>query len=351
MPTPLRILIVSDGRPGHFNLSEGIAAALGRKRQTVMARLAVRRGRWPGRAAAWITRSGLPPRLVLQLIYGIGAETVPAADVVVSAGAETMPASIAIARLRSIPNLHYGSLRQFRAKDFALVLTSYAGNAGRPRHAFAAKPAPFDPDTFGPPADPRRWPAGLPPTIGLAIGGDAAGCRFETADWDALVTLISGTATRHGVRWIVSNSRRTAPALSDRLATLAGEPESPIAQFVDVRDPAAPRLWQVFGTADAILVTADSSSMVSEGVFARRPVIALTPERLALSADETAYRAALAGDGRLATAAIRSLDADRLAALLRTVTPYAGNPLDDLAALIAARVPQLAPAHAGERPL
>lgn len=350
MQSPLRILIVSDGRPGHFNLSEGIAAALGRVQPTTISRLAVCRGRWPGRATAWITRTGLPPPLILKLIYAISAETIPKVDVVVSAGAETLAASIAIARLRSIPNIHYGSLRQFRAEDFALVLTSYAANAGRPRHAFAAKPAPFDPASLGPPIDPRLWPAGLPPTLGLAIGGDAAGCRFASADWDALFALIKSTAARDGVRWIVSNSRRSAATLSDRLSALAAEPESPIMRFVDVRDPAAPRLWQAFSSTHAVLVTADSSSMVSEGISARRPVIALAPVQLSLTRDETAYRAALAADRRLATTPIQSLDAERLAALLRTIEPYAGNPLDDLAALMVARVPALNPIGAANRP-
>ena len=339
MPAPLDVLIVSDGRPGHYNLSEGIALALGKLRPTVLRRLEVRRGRWPGRVTGWMTKTRLAPATVLRWIYGVSVADIPAAGVVVSAGAETLAASVAIARLRSIPNIHYGSLRNFEAAGFSLVLTSYAGRATARPHAFVPKPGRFDPDDLGPPSDPRAWPDEKPAVLGLAIGGDAPGCQWTPADWDNVFATVDALTRRYGIVWRVSNSRRTSGAISDRVADLARAGR--LATFVDVRVPGAPRLWDAFRDVDAVLVTADSSSMVSEAVFARRPVIAIAPVDMRLADEEAAYRAWLAAERRQATLATDGLDAETVLASLREIVPDTGNPLTTLAHLIAERVPGL----------
>ena len=253
---PLRVLLLSDGRPGHFNLSEGIAAALARRRPVKIARLEVRRGRWPGDALAALTNVGLSPAWMLKAVYGIVPANLPQIDVVVSAGAETLAANIACARLLARPNVFYGSLRQFRAESFALVLTSYPRNAGRPHHALALKPASFDPDAF--PGHPRSAP-GLagPHDVGLLIGGNAPGVSFAAEDWSRLVDVIQDVSQQTGKRWIISNSRRSDPAISDRLAAIAADPAGPIRQFIDVRRPPAPPLVDLFARVDAVLCTAE----------------------------------------------------------------------------------------------
>src|SRR5262245_46573612 len=108
-----RILILSDGRPGHYNLSEGIAAAIERLGPAATTRVDVRRGRWSGAVLAGLVRAGLPARTMLALVYGLDDRELSPADVIVSAGAETLAASAWLARLRAVPNVFYGSLRLF----------------------------------------------------------------------------------------------------------------------------------------------------------------------------------------------------------------------------------------------
>src|SRR5262245_53604138 len=66
--SPTRILILSDGRPGHYNLSEGIAAAIERLGPAETARVDVRRGRWPGAVLAGLVRARLPAPLMLRFV-------------------------------------------------------------------------------------------------------------------------------------------------------------------------------------------------------------------------------------------------------------------------------------------
>ena len=166
----MKLLLLSDGRPGHANLSEGIVAALARNRLATIERMDVSRGRWPGPVAALSTRSILPDERILSMIYGIEPATLPAADIVVSAGSETLAANICVARLLGAQNVFYGSLRQYRASDFTLVLTSYAQSVKAPNIVQAMKPSALDPDTI-----PLVQFEQSPRRLGLLIGGPQTG--------------------------------------------------------------------------------------------------------------------------------------------------------------------------------
>ena len=339
---PLRILILSDGRPGHFNLSDGIAAALGRRRSTTVVRTEVRRGRWPGAILAAATRTALPAARMLHLVYGVDAATLPPADVLVSAGAETLAASAWLARARAIPNLHYGSLRHFRPTDFALTLTSYTRNAGRPRHLLALKPSALDPDRLAPGADGTTPGPGRPPErAALLIGGESGTFRYTDNDWSRLLGFLAEAHAACGVRWQVSNSRRTPQPVSDRVAAITRDPMSGVERFVDVRSAGSGTLREILAAADAVLCTDDSSSMISECVWARLPVLGITPAHFHHTPDEGEYRSWLAASGWCRTLPIAALTPAAVLSTLATVTPMQANPLDALADQLFGLLPQL----------
>lgn len=337
---PLRILILSDGRPGHFNLSEGIAAAIERLGPAETSRLEIRRGRWPGALLASLTRARLPAPAMLTAVYGVRERDVAPSDVIVSAGAETLAASVWLARARGVPNIFYGSLRLFEPLDFALVLTSYAANAERPRHALALKPSRLDPDTLPLVPDLAGTKA---PTLGLLIGGDAGPIRYTQADWNQLVMLIRNTAAQHGVRWLLANSRRTPAAVSDKLAQLAAAPGTHIADFLDVRTAGPGTLPALLARCHGVLCTADSSSMLSECVWIRRPTLALTPANFTLDNNEQSYRDWLIRSGWCAQLPLSQSAPDVVVNALRAVQPLRENPLDRISALLNRRLSGLGP--------
>ena len=117
-----------------YHLSEGIIRAIQLYRPSVVTRLDVRRRGWSGKVLAVLINAGMPPRWLLKIVHGIEVDALPPVDLIVSSGAETLAANIAFARLRTVPNIFYGSLRWFRREDFALVLTSYAQHAKGNRH-------------------------------------------------------------------------------------------------------------------------------------------------------------------------------------------------------------------------
>ena len=91
------ILLLSDGRPGHFRQSEAIVLALSRRMATTVERVELIKPRIVPRRLARYAALWLPPRFVLRWLYGLSA--VPKADIIVSAGGNTLAANIALSAL------------------------------------------------------------------------------------------------------------------------------------------------------------------------------------------------------------------------------------------------------------
>lgn len=324
----LRILLLSDGRPGHFRQSESIAAALSRRREVQIERLelAPRLPRWLiGRAFAV-----LPARTFLSLVHGIRPKGL-AADLVVSAGAATLGANAAIAAVLGIANVFAGSPRSIGAGRMALVLTPYAKEAGRQNTAYELKPSTVDPDRLPDPPDWGTRPER--PALSLLLGGPTGETRFRGEDWRALARLVASLARDWQARWTIVSSRRTPRAAYDALLPLA---ENPAVRFVDYRTAGVGSIAPTLA-ADAVFVTSDSLSMISEGVAARRPVIVLAPRRTRPTADAQAV-GDLQDAGHLAVLAIAAASPETIAMALKHVRPMAANHLDLLAETLVSRL-------------
>ncbi len=334
----LSILLISDGRPGHFNLAEGIVAAFERLRPVDVRRLEVRRPVWmPGRVLSTLVNRSMAPERILASVFGVDRLSVGKPDLVISAGGNTLAANIAAARMTGAANIFYGSLRRHRAEDFSLVMTSYAAQADVPNRLMTLKPSKLDPDALG---LSRSDSHETPRTLGLIIGGDSGTVRYGQADWAKLLDFVQAQHAI-GTRWIVANAPRTPEAFSNQLAMLSEVNDTPIADFIDVRTAGPGTLGVLLAASDAVVCTADSSTMLSETVWMRRPVVAICPELFSLPYNESIYRAWLAEMGWSRQMPIRSLTPNSLADALAEIVPLDVNPLDALATQLQERLPQL----------
>jgi uncharacterized protein len=333
---PLNIILLSDGRAGHFNLSEGISAAIARRRPVAITRVGIARPRWlPSRALSALTNVGGSLARPVPALLGLDLDRLPPCDLVVSAGGDTLAVNIAVRRKTGCANIFYGSLRRYRPTDFSLVLTSYTERARHPNQVMALKPSAFDPDTFAP----SEQAPGQRVTLGLLIGGDSGTVRYDADDWQRLLGLLSPKAGSP-LQWMVANSRRTPDSVSDAIAAMAADP-SALVTFIDVRTAGPGTLAQLLASVGGIAVTVDSSSMLSEAVWARRPAVALAPKVADLPALEQGYRTYLDDHGWTRTLGLRNATADTVVQTLATLQPLAANPLDNLAGLLQAKVPAL----------
>ncbi len=339
---PLSVLILSDGRPGHFVLSEGIVAALGRLRPTDVAWLQVKRPVWlPARVLSWLVNMGLGAGPILRFVYGLDANALGRPDLIISAGGNTLAANIAAARLTGAPNIFYGSLRRYRAEDFSLVMTSYERDADAPNRLMWLKPSRLDPDDSAG-ANTQAGTDGTSGYLGLIIGGDSGTVKYTRSDWDRLIDFVTAMHAATGQKWIISNAPRTPENVSERLSRLANDANPAVAKFIDVRTAGPGTLGALFAQSSAVLCTADSSTMLSETVWMRKPVIAIEPDAFRLPDNEMGYRAWLERNGWARRLAIAELSPSALTEALSEIAPLSENPLDALAAELARRFPELA---------
>ncbi|MGE3529905.1 MAG: ELM1/GtrOC1 family putative glycosyltransferase [Methyloceanibacter sp.] len=342
--TPLKVVFLADTRPGHFHVAQGVIAAIARLRPVEVTRIEVKR-KWivPTR---WLRRritakSFFPPRM-LRMAYRIDANALPKADLVVSAGGETQMPNICVARFLGIPSIFCGSLlRGLGPENFSLIISSYDRDATSSRHMVMLKPSAIDPEALGRPKTvPRYGPGKTPKLAGLLIGGNAGPFRYTRQEWELLLAFASEISRAWGTRWLVSTSRRTPDFVADRVAALAQD-RGVVARFIDYRSAGPGTLPQVFSEAEVIVATEDSSTMISEAVCARLPVVGAAPGAHHFTDDEQDYRAFLISNNWCRVLPIAALTPDAFADALSEIEPLAENPLDTLAAKLKGRLPEL----------
>ncbi|MEM7621309.1 MAG: ELM1/GtrOC1 family putative glycosyltransferase [Pseudomonadota bacterium] len=336
----INCLILSDQRPGHYHLSEGVVAALERVYDVGTQTLNVtKRTIVQNRFLRFLhTIKIIPPSLLLQLGYGVSKKHVEPYDVVISAGSSTLIANIAFAKLRNAHNIFCGSLRNLDAEDFSVVITSYQRDAERPHHVAMLKPSVLDPDRLGRPKYVEPLSAENPPQhIALLIGGDSATFQYKREEWYALFNLMEEITEAWGTKWLVSTSRRTDDKIADILKQIASM-NNIIEEYIDYRVAGPGTLTSLFAKADAVMCTEESSTMISEAINARLPVIGIAPEDHYFHEAENEYRDYLLENNWTRSAYITDLSVLRLDQLLSEIEPITHNPLDKLARVLHERL-------------
>ncbi|MCP1336575.1 ELM1/GtrOC1 family putative glycosyltransferase [Futiania mangrovi] len=341
---PWRILLLSDGRPGHYRQSEAVLLALSRRHALAVDRqeIRLRRGKL-ARPLGWLFARGLlSARSLLSLSFSLDPDGIDRPDLVISTGGTTRLANVALARHYRVPNVYAGTLRGLPPRLFSAILLPYREAEGRTNHVITLKPSPVDPDDM-PPARPWTGTAAEEGRrIAVLVGGPSGAHRFDDADWEGLLGLLGHTGWPAGIRLLVTNSPRTPEAVSDRLAEAALRHPALVEEFVDFRTAGPGSILRLLSRADAVLCTEDSSSMIVEAICARRPVVALVPEGRSLRADEARMLDDLAADRLMAPLPLKSANPERLSAALTDLRPLTANPLDTLADGILAQLDRAA---------
>lgn len=336
---PLRVWVLSDGQPGHYNLSRGIVAALQHNGPVEQHWLDIRLRFGLARN---LLRFGLnhlqtPPSVGwLKTFYSIPALPDTPCDLVVSAGGKTSFANAWLARRYRAKNLFVGSLRRLSADLFDLVVSMEplqppVGNnlvLELPPSAITAQRLAEKARDFSEQLAPDPRPLWL-----MMIGGNGAGYRYTTHDWQQLGNLVNVLAAQHGIRWLLLGSRRTG-ADGERCLQAVIENEH-IAATCWYGDGQAGCVERYLGAAERVFVSEDSMTMLTEAIYSQRPVISLSPRRVASTARYEAMVSRFSGHGWISRYPVddpavisAGLAADRRAGL-------SASPLEALAARLA----------------
>lgn len=264
---PTHAIVLTDGKAGDELQCLGVAEALGLVTE-------LRRVR-PRAPFAWLAPRGpLDPRERPGNPDGPLPEPWP--DLVIASGRRAVP-YLAALRSASGGRVFTAFLKDPRtgpgAADFLWVaehdrlrgenvcVTLTAPHRVSTMRLAAARAAP----------DPRL--AGLPqPRVAVLAGGDSRHHRFTPADQARFLADLERLAREGGARPMITASRRTPPALRERLARLAAETGG----FFWDGSGENPYV-ALLALADAIVVTADSTNMLGEAAASGVPVLVFTP--------------------------------------------------------------------------
>lgn len=337
------MLLLSDGRPGHFRQSEGIVAAVKRHREVVLDRveLATRVRLSKG----LVTRVGrvLPPAPYLSLVYGLDPSRLEKPDMIVSTAGTTIGVNVALARIWGVPNVFCGSTRGYPLSQFRLVLTPYASVARPPKIVAVPKPGPFNPEGIPPPRPLRGLDGFRGARVSLLIGGPTPYCNFDQQDWARLAALVEALVAQWGCQVTIVTSRRTPELAYETLMPLADRRGGGVS-VIDYRSRGPGSIETSFD-CDVILVTSDSMSMMTEAALARRPAIALAPRKVKPHRDDEAVAGFVAAKW-LRVLPLAAIDAAALAEAAVALKPSTENYLDPLADLVLGATGLRAPALA-----
>jgi len=331
----LRILLLSDGLPGHINQSQGLVGWMSARYYLQCQELNV------SLRFKWLTRLLLPSILHLGWgnafvlgSYSYRKEIVGKPDLIISTGGNTSFLNIALAQYWRIPNIFIGSRRRLRSNDFVAHLTLEP--TGQP-HNIVMDFAPniTDPSVLANQGQELRYLLGIQAEqklYMLALGGDGAGYSYDGKACQQIALLMSDISRRDGCRWLLTTSRRSGHKFETTLKALI----DPKLLADAVWWNAMPRkvMNAYMGAADQIFVSIDSMSMIGEGIASGKPVTLLQPE---FADPESRYRQALDKYSRSGYCIIQPLDAPALPLLSITGNSADGkekllDKLDDMLA-------------------
>jgi hypothetical protein len=332
---------LSDDKPGHYLRSEGILAAIGKKRPLETQRIHIRRrSLTPAGILQSFVNLGVPPGLVLYLGYGLNGGELPRADLVVSAGGNTLAANAAAAALLGVPNIFYGRLRQLASAKVRTVVVPYESFAQFPNHLVSLPPSAIEPAIH------RDRQAALsrtspPKLVGVLICGNSSTVRFTSAEWKKLIEFLQAAHNAFGTRFLMTTSRRSGDRITAALEALTASGARCIARFSAFGRGDSSIVSDILAAADAILVTDDSTSMIAEAVSAQLPTVGTLAADTQHERGEAEFRAFVTSRGWYRQLAISSLSPDSFIDSVAGIRPRKLSALDELAAALEARLPEL----------
>ena len=278
-----RIVVYSDGRPGHYNQSLAVAEALkalfpseihyreigtGRAKKYLL-RMMLNRGL--GRRVL----KSLPAKRTLAWFYPeIAPDEVP--DIVVSSGKETSLPNALTGLLYGSKTLFVGNPKKLDHRLFTYVLTVLDLGFDNQILLDVAPTLLYKGDIEAFCAEHGLDPA--LPYATLLIGGDGSGYRYTESEIDALITFVNATASE--INWLVTTSRRTDEAFERKM-----QREMRAAMFVAYHEAPQKVVGPFLALSDIVYVTEESASMVSEAVASGKKVYSLVPNNASLPKD------------------------------------------------------------------
>jgi mitochondrial fission protein ELM1 len=274
-----KILIISDGIPGHFNQSNGVAFMISETCDSVIATHELSWRLYSLRSACnvfaklllWFNNKNIA-RGILWMYSPINIQ---GHDLVIAAGGNTMVVSAAIKLVHSLPVIQLGSPRGLHSSMFNALVT-VEKYFDHPSNIVAE----ISPNLYSPAVcSIAAQKDNLSDHILFLIGGEGIGYSYALNEWESMLTSIQSLHSKIKMPISIVTSRRTPPEVEDlfqlRLKNILGD-NSAWFHHGDRNF----NLAALLGSAINIFVTEDSAMMISESISSGKPVTTLYPSNI-----------------------------------------------------------------------
>ncbi|MCY3743855.1 MAG: ELM1/GtrOC1 family putative glycosyltransferase [Candidatus Poribacteria bacterium] len=291
----MKVVILSDNKPGHYKQSLGIVEKLSES-ETEWLTVEFRRKWRDNLLRVFMCIFGgtpLPISLIHTLLrWSLTAETYNAltafrpADIILSTGSSVAAVNLLLGRLLGAKTVTCRRPSPLGVRNFDLaILPMFSWHGKRDKDNVCKTvgvPNPISPDTLNSEQKRLIQKLNLPdcPRIGLLIGGADRHETITSTDAEQLSEICQTVAIEMNAQILVTTSRRTPTEVTAHLAsTLKHSAWCPLFIEPDTPSELADPYQAILALSDLLIVTADSFTMVCEAASSGHPVIVLTLSR------------------------------------------------------------------------
>jgi len=274
-----KILIISDGIPGHFNQSNGVALMISETCDCAITTHELSWRLYTFRSACNVFAKFLlrfnNKNIARGILWMFTPINIQGHDLVIAAGGNTMPVSAAIKLVHSLPVIQLGSPRGLHSSMFNALVT-VEKYFDHPSNIVAA----ISPNLYSPAVcSIAARKDNLSDHILFLIGGEGIGYSYTPNEWESMLTSIQALYSKIKLPISIVTSRRTSPEVEDlfqsRLKNILGD----YSVWFHHGDKNF-NLAALLGSAINIFVTEDSAMMISESISSGKPVTTLYPSNI-----------------------------------------------------------------------
>ena len=275
----MRVLIISDNKPGHLNQSLGLVESLKRVRDVEVEIIELSyRVKFLRPLFNCVVKISYRLAIALNFILVKYSQNINIAPgLVVSCGGYTCASNILLARKFRAKNVFLGTPKGFDSSYFSLVVSTTALGVAENNLVLDVMPQRFDEVGIKKAASEFLAEKSLQASQiywVMLIGGPTQYYEYSQSDWEELVLAMNTLAQKYSIKWLVSTSRRTPEAVEEFLiSSLSFNPNVAYSVFYNQKPEKC--LFALFGLGSVIFCTEDSTSMISEAIVTGLPVVTL----------------------------------------------------------------------------
>lgn len=275
-----KILILSDGRPGHFNQSQAVVDAIKKLDEVELTYINIKIRRLGKYLLRIILNSNKARELfrgkfslkTIKIFYK-GYEWTEQPDIIISAGKDTSFLNSVLALMHGSKNIFIGNPKKLDNYLFTTILTVLDLGLDNQIVLDVAPTRIYDGDLT---AFAKSYNIDTEYIYAtLLIGGNGSGYEYSEKDIDELISFVNATVGK--IKWLVTTSRRTFMEYekkmdkrmkADCFIAFNKNPQKVVAGFLEL--------------SSIVFVTEESASMVSEGIASCKPVVTLAPKNYSI---------------------------------------------------------------------